>query len=74
MIPHNASLGRVRVLKTRMNADLHMADDLKNPGKGNLLVIFGEPDIDLLPPADPPQGASLSQYATMRVRLYWPRK
>jgi adenine-specific DNA-methyltransferase len=31
-----------------MNADLHMADDLKNTGKGNLFVIFGEPDIDLL--------------------------
>lgn len=40
-------LGRVPVLKARMNADLHMADDLKNTGKGNLFVIFGEPDIDL---------------------------
>ena len=29
-------LGRVPVLKARMNADLHMADDLKNTGKGNL--------------------------------------
>jgi adenine-specific DNA-methyltransferase len=37
------------VLKARMNADLHMAEDLKNTGKGNLFVIFGEPDIDLLP-------------------------
>ena len=42
------SLGRVPVLKARMNADLHMADDLKNTGKGNLFVIFGEPDIDIL--------------------------
>jgi adenine-specific DNA-methyltransferase len=32
-----------------MNADLHMSDDLKNTGKGNLFVIFGEPDITLLP-------------------------
>jgi adenine-specific DNA-methyltransferase len=32
-----------------MNADLHMAEDLKNTGKGNLFVIFGEPDIDLIP-------------------------
>ena len=39
-------LGRIPVLKARMNADLHMADDLKNTGKGNLFVIFGEPDID----------------------------
>jgi len=41
-------LGAIPVLKARMNADLHMADDLKNTGKGNLFVIFGEPDIDLL--------------------------
>lgn len=40
-------LGRVPVLKARMNADLHMADDLKNTGKGNLFVIFGEPDIEI---------------------------
>jgi adenine-specific DNA-methyltransferase len=39
-------LGRLPVLKARMNADLHMADDLKNTGKGNLFVIFGEPDIE----------------------------
>ena len=36
------------VLKARMNADLHMAEELKNTGKGNLFVIFGEPDIDIL--------------------------
>ena len=41
-------LGRVPVLKARMNADLQMANDLKNTGKGNLFVIFGEPDIDIL--------------------------
>ena len=32
-------LGRIPLLKARMNADLHMADDLKNTGKGNLFVI-----------------------------------
>ena len=31
-----------------MNADLHMAGDLKPTGKGNLFVIFGEPDITLI--------------------------
>ena len=41
-------LGRIPVLKARMNADLHMADELKNTGAGNLFVIFGEPDIDIL--------------------------
>ncbi|WP_215853685.1 hypothetical protein [Acidithiobacillus ferrooxidans] len=45
-------LGRVPVLKARMNADLHMANDLKNTGKGNLFVIFGEPDIDILDAED----------------------
>jgi adenine-specific DNA-methyltransferase len=43
-----AKLGKLPVLKARMNADLHMAEDLKNTGKGNLFVIFGEPDITLL--------------------------
>ena len=47
-----AKLGRIPVLKARMNADLHMAEDLKNTGKGNLFVIFGEPDIDLLTEKD----------------------
>ena len=42
-------LGRIRVLKARMNAELHMADNLKNTGKGNLFVIFGEPDIEIIP-------------------------
>ena len=45
-------LGRIPVLKARMNADLHMSEDLKNTGKGNLFVIFGEPDITLLPEND----------------------
>ena len=40
-------LGRVPVLKARMNADLHMAGALKNTGKGNLFVVFGEPDIEI---------------------------
>lgn len=53
-------LGRIRVLKARMNADLHMAEDLKNTGKGNLFVIFGEPDIEI-------QDASNGQI-TVKVR------
>ena len=54
-----SKLGRLPVLKARMNADLHMADDLKNTGKGNLFVIFGEPDIDVLPQDD----------GTLRVKI-----
>ena len=45
-------LGKIPILKARMNADLHMADDLKNTGKGNLFVIFGEPDIVIQPVGD----------------------
>ncbi len=43
-----SKLGRIPVLKARMNADLHMGGDLKATGKGNLFVVFGEPDIDVL--------------------------
>jgi len=45
-------LGSIPVLKARMNADLHMSEDLKNTGKGNLFVIFGEPDITVINEAD----------------------
>lgn len=40
-------LGPLPILKAWMNPDLHMSDELKNTGKGNLFVIFGEPDIDI---------------------------
>jgi adenine-specific DNA-methyltransferase len=45
-------LGRIPVLKARMNAELHMGSELKNTGKGNLFVIFGEPDIEILKSKD----------------------
>lgn len=53
-----SKLGRINVLKARMNAELHMAEDLKNTGKGNLFVIFGEPDVDVLDT----QGHSIRRY------------
>ncbi len=45
-------LGKMPVLKARMNPDLHMATDLKNTGTGNLFVIFGEPDVTVSSVAD----------------------
>ncbi len=33
------------ILKAKMNPELHMSDELKNTGAGNLFVVFGEPDI-----------------------------
>ena len=45
-------LGKIRVLKARMNPDLHMGGDLKSTGAGNLFVIFGEPDIRITDAGD----------------------
>ncbi len=45
-------LGPLPIVKARMNPDLHMADDLKNTGKGNLFVVFGEPDVVVRDTAD----------------------
>jgi adenine-specific DNA-methyltransferase len=47
-----SQMGKLRVLKARMNQDLHMADKLKAAGAGNLFVVFGEPDIALEPTGD----------------------
>tara|TARA_R110000868_G_scaffold198069_2_gene444359 strand:- start:17457 stop:20381 length:2925 start_codon:yes stop_codon:yes gene_type:complete len=46
---HSAELtkmGPLPILKAKMNQDLHMSDELKNTGKGNLFTIIGEPDIE----------------------------
>ncbi|KQP28816.1 site-specific DNA-methyltransferase [Methylobacterium sp. Leaf100] len=40
-------LGPLPILQAKMNPDLHMADNLKTTGKGNLFVVFGEPDIEI---------------------------
>jgi adenine-specific DNA-methyltransferase len=45
-------LGRIPVLKARMNPDLMMAKDLKTTAHGNLFVVFGEPDIEIHDAAD----------------------
>ena len=65
-------LGKVPVLKARMNADLHMADELKNTGKGNLFVIFGEPDIDILPAEDDGSGTERFQVKINGVDVFDP--
>ena len=65
-------LGRIPVLKARMNADLHMADELKNTGKGNLFVIFGEPDIDILPAGEEGAGGNRIQVRINGVDVFHP--
>jgi adenine-specific DNA-methyltransferase len=41
-----------------------MAGELKNTGKGNLFVVFGEPDIDILD-----QGDDTSRIASPAAQL-----
>ena len=62
-------LGRIPVLKARMNAELHMGNQLKNTGKGNLFVIFGEPDIEILTPEDAAKGAKVEDFDFIRVKI-----
>lgn len=52
------SLGRLKVLRARMNPDLHMQTDLKS--SGNLFVVFGEPDI----------GIEQTENGEIRVRIH----
>jgi len=42
-------LGYLTILKAKISPDLHMAGELKNTGKGNLFIVFGEPDIEIEP-------------------------
>lgn len=61
-------LGRIPVLKARMNPELHMAGELKNTGAGNLFVVFGEPDIDI-----EPAGAGQVQVRIKGVDVFRPQ-
>ncbi|MBY5554140.1 site-specific DNA-methyltransferase [Rhizobium leguminosarum] len=47
------SLGSLRILKARINPDMHMSEELKNTGRGNMFVVFGEPDVDILDDGGP---------------------
>jgi adenine-specific DNA-methyltransferase len=42
------SLGSLKILKARINPDMHMSNELKNTGRGNMFVVFGEPDVEIL--------------------------
>lgn len=46
------TVGRLRVLNTRINVDLMMDEDLRNTGVGNLFTVFGEPDITVTEQSD----------------------
>jgi len=53
------SLGGLTILKARINPDMHMSEELKNTGRGNMFVVFGEPDIVPLDDGGP----------TLRIRV-----
>lgn len=42
------NLGSLKILKARINPDMHMSEELKNTGRGNMFVVFGEPDVEIL--------------------------
>lgn len=45
--------GKLTVLPTKMNPDLAMGDELlKKTGAGNLFMVFGEPDVEVIPQAE----------------------
>ncbi len=44
-------LGRIQILRARMNADLHMKD-LRETASANLFVVFGDPDVELIEQRD----------------------
>jgi adenine-specific DNA-methyltransferase len=47
------SLGSLKILKARINPDMHMSKELKNTGRGNMFVVFGEPDVEVLDEGGP---------------------
>ncbi len=66
-------LGRIRVLKARMNPDLHMAKDLKATGAGNLFVIFGEPDIRIADAGTDSSGTPMVTVQVFGVDVFKPQ-
>ena len=47
------SLGGLTILKARINPDMHMSEELKNTGRGNMFVVFGEPDVEIIDDGGP---------------------
>ncbi|MAE72313.1 MAG: site-specific DNA-methyltransferase [Gemmatimonadetes bacterium] len=65
-------LGRIPILKARMNADLHMAGDLKTTKHANLFVVFGEPDIEIGPATGEDAGDDQIQVEIKGVDVFHP--
>jgi adenine-specific DNA-methyltransferase len=52
LVEEESKVGKLRILKAKMNPDLQMPDLLKKTGAGNLFMVFGEPDIEVRPAGD----------------------
>jgi adenine-specific DNA-methyltransferase len=52
LVEDETKVGKLRVLKAKMNPDLQMPDLLKKTGAGNLFMVFGEPDIQIATDAE----------------------
>ncbi|MEX1265087.1 MAG: site-specific DNA-methyltransferase [Actinomycetota bacterium] len=48
LVEDESKVGKLRILKAKMNPDLQMPDLLKKTGAGNLFMVFGEPDIEVV--------------------------
>jgi adenine-specific DNA-methyltransferase len=73
---HSAELdriGRIPILKARMNPDLQMAAELKTTGAGNLFVVFGEPDIQIVELGEAEGGIGQIQVKIEGVDVFKPQ-
>jgi adenine-specific DNA-methyltransferase len=66
-------IGRIPILKARMNPDLHMAGELKTTGAGNLFVVFGEPDIEVIELGEAEGGVDQIQVKIKGVDVFKPQ-
>src|ERR1700675_2646201 len=66
----HTKLGRILVLKAPMNADLHMAEDLRNTGKGNREAARKSERRGCLQTPDPPSRRRRRQRHSVLVHRY----
>ena len=64
-------IGRIPILRARMNPDLHMGEELK--GSGNLFVVFGEPDIEIKHLGTKTSDKQLIQVEVLGVDVFKPQ-
>lgn len=66
-------IGRIPILRARMNPDLHMGMGEKLKGSGNLFVVFGEPDIEIKHLGTKTSDKQLIQVEVLGVDVFKPQ-